>query len=73
MSERITCGHVNGTGQECGRFLGEIDQGRVLIYCPTCKALHAVEITALMRSLQAYLDDVEQQAGKRQRRVVGFA
>ena len=73
MSERITCGHVNGAGQECGRFLGEIDQGRVLIYCPTCKTMHAVEIVSLMRSLQEYLDTVEAQAGKRQRRVVGFA
>lgn len=73
MSERITCGNVNGNGQECGRFLGEIDQGRVLIYCPTCKTMHAIEVTALMRHLDAYLREVEAQAGKRQRRVVGFA
>ena len=73
MSERITCGHVNGNGEQCGRFLGEIDQGRVLIYCPTCKTMHAIEISSLVRSLQEYLDTVEAQVGKRQRRVVGFA
>ena len=73
MAERITCAHVNGTGRECGRFLGEIDGGQVLIYCPTCKTLHAVEITTLMRSLQQYLDDTEAQVGKSKRRLVGFA
>jgi len=73
MAERITCGHVNGTGQECGRFLGEVADGQVLIYCPTCKTLHAVEIVVLMRHLDAYLREVEAQAGKRQRRIVGFA
>lgn len=73
MSERITCGHVNGNGQECGRFLGEIDQGLVLIYCPACKTMHAIEIAMLARHLSSYLAEVETQAGKRQRRVVGFA
>ena len=73
MAERIVCTHVNGTGRECGRFLGEVNAGQVLIYCPACKALHAVEIAALMRHLDAYLREVEAQAGKRQRRVVGFA
>lgn len=73
MSERIICGHTNGTGQACGRFLGEIDQGQVLIYCPACKTMHAMEISMLLRHLREYLDETETQAGKRQRRVVGFA
>lgn len=73
MSERITCGHVNSNGQECGRFLGEIDQGLVLIYCPACKALHSMEISMLLRHLREFVDETEAQACKRQRRVVGFA
>ena len=73
MAERITCTHVNGAGQECGRFLGEVADGQVLIYCPACKAMHAMEIAALMRHLQAYMDETEAQVGKRSRRVVGFA
>ena len=73
MSERIICGHTNGTGQVCGRFLGEIDQGQVLIYCPTCKTLHAIEIAALARHLSSYLDQIEQQSKTQKRRVVGFA
>jgi len=73
LSERITCGHVNGNGQECGRFLGEIDQGLVLIYCPACKALHSIEIAMLARYLSSYLAEVEQQSKTQKRRVVGFA
>ena len=72
MSERITCQRVNGDGRECGRFLGEIEQGRVLIYCPACKAMHAMEITELVRHLQAYLVEVEKQAGGK-RKLVGWA
>jgi hypothetical protein len=73
LAERITCTHVNGAGQECGRFLGEVADGQVLIYCPACKTMHAMEIVVLMRHLDAYLREVEAQAGKRSRRVVGFA
>ena len=73
MAERITCTHVNGAGLECGRFLGEVVEGQVLIYCPACKTLHAMEITTLMRHLREFMDETETQAGKRQRKIVGFA
>jgi phage FluMu protein Com len=73
MAERIVCTHVNGTGRECGRFLGEVNAGQVLIYCPACKALHAVEIVDLARHLSSYLDQIEQQSKTQKRRVVGFA
>ena len=68
---RIVCqGEVNGRGT-CGRFLGEIDQGRVSIYCPACKTMHAMEIVELLRHLESYLAEVQVQAGQR-RRLVGF-
>jgi len=73
MAERIVCTHVNGTGRECGRFLGEVNAGQVLIYCPACKALHAVEIVDLMRSLEQYMNQLETQSKTHKRRVVGFA
>jgi len=73
MNERITCGHVDGAGRACGRFLGEISQGQVLIYCPACKTMHHMEITALMRHLQGYLEEMEGQATAGKRRLVGFA
>jgi len=51
--------------------LGEISQGKVLIYCPTCKQMHALEIVELLRHLESYLVEVQGQAEQR-RRLVGF-
>lgn len=68
---RIVCqSEGNGRGT-CGRFLGEINQGQVLIYCPACKQMHAMEIVELMRHLEGYLVEVQGQAEQR-RRLVGF-
>lgn len=67
---RITCEHVNGSGRECGRFLGEVEHGTLLIHCPACKAMHEIPITELMQHLEAYLREVE---GKAERKVMlGF-
>lgn len=72
MSEatRIVCQSETGR-QMCGRFLGEVDKGQVLIFCPACKQMHAMEIVELMRHLEAYLAEVQGQAEQR-RRLVGF-
>lgn len=67
---RITCEHVNGSGRECGRFLGEVEQGTLLIHCPACKTMHEIPITELMQHLESYLREVE---GKAERKVMlGF-
>lgn len=68
---RILCQSENGRREPCGRFLGEINAGRVLIYCPACKQMHVMEIVELMRHLETYLAEVQGQAEQR-RRLVGF-
>lgn len=68
---RIVCqSEANGRGT-CGRFLGEVNAGQVLIYCPACKQMHAMEIVELLRHLEGYLAEVQGQAEQR-RRLVGF-
>lgn len=68
---RITCEHVNGTGRECGRFLGEVERGTLLIHCPACKTMHEIPITELMQHLEAYLREVEVKAERKV--MLGFA
>lgn len=69
---RITCEHVNGSGRECGRFLGEVERGTLWIHCPACKTLHEIPITELMQHLEVYLREVEGKAEGR-RVMLGFA
>lgn len=70
---RITCEHRDEDGgRVCGRFLGEVERGTVLIHCPACKTMHEIPITELMQHLEAYLREVEGQAAGR-KVMLGFA
>lgn len=70
---RITCEHEDAAGRRCGRFLGEVEHGTVLIHCPACKTMHEIPITELMQHLEAYLREVEGKAAEGRRVLVGFA
>jgi hypothetical protein len=48
----------------CGSYLGEIDRGKVRIFCARCKAHHELYISDLIEDLRAYLDSARQPANQ---------
>ncbi|WP_347264661.1 hypothetical protein [Nitrobacter sp.] len=51
-------------GPVCGSYLGEIDRGKVRIFCARCKAHHELYISDLIEDLRAYLDSARQPANQ---------
>lgn len=51
MNKRLTCEQRREGGRRCGRFLGEVQGGKVLIFCPACRGMHAVDVLALAAAL----------------------
>lgn len=63
MGRKLSCDGPPA-GPVCKAYLGEIDRGKVRIYCRTCKAHHELYISDLIEDLRAYLDSARQPANQ---------
>ena len=41
--------------ESCGRWIARIEQGKIVIPCPRCKADHPVEVTTMIQFLENWL------------------
>lgn len=46
-------------GPVCNAYLGEIDRGKVRIYCRTCKSHHELEVSDLVQEALDWLNSVQ--------------
>ena len=63
MGRKLRCAGPPA-GPVCNAYLGEIDRGKVRIFCPRCKAHHELHISDLVEDLRAYLDSASQPANQ---------
>lgn len=68
---RIVCANAQPNGHACGRYLGDVEAGKVRIYCPQCKRYHELSVIDLMAHLQEYLDATAAKAESR-KALVGY-
>lgn len=62
---RIICQHIDASGAACGRFLGEVVDDRLRIYCVKCQSFHEVPLTQMIVELEAWLHEVKALQGRR--------
>ena len=55
MGRRVECDGQRAGGGRCGSYLGEVTDGKVRIFCRTCKTHHEVYVTDLLVELEALL------------------
>lgn len=55
MAKRVECGGQRPDGRHCGSFLGEMADGKLRIFCRTCKGYHDVYVTDLIAELEGMI------------------
>lgn len=55
MGKRVECDGRRQDGRRCGSYLGDVADGKLRVFCRTCKTYHEIHVTDLIVELEGMI------------------